>query len=203
MFVKVCGVRTEADVASAVAAGADAVGFVLSESVRQVDVDVARRLVAEVPPNVLSVAVCGGVTVRAVRRMALAAGVTAVQLHGQYSRAAFAEFNGLPIQLIRATALDAATDVTVGSYGEDMLLLDSPVAGSGQRWNLSMLEGSRPEGRWILAGGLTPENVTMAITAARPWGVDVSSGVESSRGVKDHGRIREFVSVTRDASAPT
>ena len=88
----------------------------------------------------------------------------------------------------------------VGAYGEDMLLLDSPVAGSGQRWDLSLLEGARPRGHWLLAGGLTAENVAGAIDAARPWGVDVSSGVESSRGVKDHDRIREFVSAARTAS---
>ncbi|MFD1047377.1 phosphoribosylanthranilate isomerase, partial [Kibdelosporangium lantanae] len=129
-------------------------------------------------------------------RIAREAGLDAVQLHGDYPREAFAELSGLDLQLIRATPLTADTDVTVGGYGEDMLLLDSPTAGSGETWDLSAL-GHSPEGRWILAGGLTPENVGKAIAAVRPWGVDVSSGVESSRGVKDHGLIHEFVAAAR------
>lgn len=201
MFVKVCGLRTEADVATAVSAGADALGFVFGESVRRVEAGLARRLVAGVPEHVLSVGVFGGVAVPDVRRMALESGVGAVQLHGHYPRAAFEELATLPVRLVRATTLTTGTDVRVGAYGEELLLLDSPVAGSGERWDLSMLDGARPRGRWMLAGGLTPDNVATAIAAARPWGVDVSSGVESRRGVKDHGRIREFVRAAREAPA--
>jgi phosphoribosylanthranilate isomerase len=197
MFVKVCGVRTGVDVATAVSAGADAIGFVFAESVRRIEVDVARRLVAEVPPHVLTVGVFSGVSATEARRIALEAGVTAVQLHGLYPRVAFEELAGYPFRLVRATTLAADTDVRTGAYGEDMLLLDSPVAGSGVRWDLSRLDRVRPQGHWLLAGGLTPANVAAAIDAARPWGVDVSSGVESSRGVKDPGLIREFVSAAR------
>jgi phosphoribosylanthranilate isomerase len=197
MFVKVCGLRTPGDVAAAVGAGADAVGFVLTDSARRIDADVARRLVAEVPPHILSVGVFRGVAAREAGRVALAAGVGAVQLHGRYPRAAFAELAGLPVRLVRATTLDTDTEVRAGAYGEDMLLLDSPVAGSGEQWDLSLLDRMRPRGNWLLAGGLTPDNVTGAIALGRPWGVDVSSGVESSRGVKDHARIREFVSAVR------
>lgn len=200
MFVKVCGLRTRADVATAVAAGADAVGFVFAESVRRVEVEVARQLVADIPPGVLTVGVFSGAGAAEAKRIAVEAGVGAVQLHGDYPRAAFEELAGLPVRLMRATTLRPDTDVRVGAYGEDMLLLDSPVAGSGERWDLSVLEGARPRGNWLLAGGLTPGNVGDAIAAARPWGVDVSSGVESSRGVKDPGLIREFVAAARAAS---
>ena len=199
MYVKLCGLRTEADVATAVSAGADAVGFVLSRSARQVDVETARRLVAEVPAHVLTVGVFAGVEPAQVGQLATAAGVGAVQLHGDYPRAAFDELSTLPFQLLRATALTADTDIRVGAYGEDLLLLDSPVAGSGEQWDLAVLDGARPEGRWLLAGGLGMDNVAAAIAQARPWGVDVSSGIESSRGVKDHGRMREFVAAARQA----
>jgi phosphoribosylanthranilate isomerase len=202
MFVKICGLRTEADVAVAVSAGADAVGFVLTESIRRVDADTARRLAAAVPAHVLTVAVVRGIPAVEAGRLAEKTGVGALQLHGDYPRAAFGELAGLPMRLLRATTLTADTDQRVGAYGEDMLLLDSPFAGSGERWDLGLLEHSRPSGRWILAGGLNPANVTSAVQAARPWGVDVSSGVEFRRGVKDHNLIREFVSVTRTASAP-
>lgn len=203
MFVKVCGVRTEEDVAAAVSAGADAVGFVFAESVRRIDVGVARRLVAEVPPHVLTVGVFSGTAATEAGRLALAAGVDAVQLHGRYPQVAFEELARLAFRLVRATTLTPDTDVRVGAYGEDMLLLDSPIAGSGDRWDLSVLDRARPQGNWLLAGGLTVGNVAAAIDAARPWGVDVSSGVESRRGVKDHGLIREFVSAARAASSPS
>lgn len=200
MFVKVCGIRTEAGITAAAAAGADAIGLVLGESVRHVDVDLARRLVEGIPPEVLAVGVFGGVAVRDVARLAEQAGVGAVQLHGPYPRSAFEQLGGSSVRLLRATTLDGDTDLRVGAYGEEMLLLDSAVAGSGHRWDLALLDRARPQGRWLLAGGLKPDNVAEAIAAARPWGVDVSSGVESRRGVKDHGLIREFVATARGAA---
>ncbi|WP_306358214.1 MULTISPECIES: phosphoribosylanthranilate isomerase [unclassified Nocardia] len=195
MFVKLCGLRTEADVTTAVAAGADAVGFVFTASPRQVSVEVVRRLLREVPPTVLSVGVVHGIPAAEAGALARAAGVDALQLHGGYPRAAFDELSDL--RLLRATSLTADTDVRTGAYGEEWLLLDSPVAGSGERWDLTALTADRPTGRWLLAGGLSPDNVAEAAAVARPWGVDVSSGVESSRGVKDHGRMREFVAAAR------
>ncbi|WP_367128654.1 phosphoribosylanthranilate isomerase [Saccharothrix sp. HUAS TT1] len=199
MYVKLCGLRTAADVATAVDAGADAVGFVLSASARQVDVGTARLLAREVPPHVLSIGVFSGVPAGEVRRLAEESGLGAVQLHGDYPRAAFEEVAAAGVPLVRAVALTAGTDVRVGAYGERMLLLDSPVAGSGRRWDLTALDGARPEGRWLLAGGLGVDNVAEAVARARPWGVDVSSGIESSRGVKDHGLMRAFISAARAA----
>jgi phosphoribosylanthranilate isomerase len=200
MFVKVCGLRTSADVATAVACGADAVGFVLTASPRQVDAACARRLAAGTAGSVLTVGVFAGIGAAGAARLARDAGVDAVQLHGRYPREAFTALAAEGLRLIRATPLDDGTELTVGAYGEEMLLLDSPSAGSGQRWDLGRLGAARPQGRWLLAGGLDPGNVGAAITAARPWGVDVSSGVESARGVKDHGLIRAFVAAARAAT---
>ncbi|MCS7478178.1 phosphoribosylanthranilate isomerase [Umezawaea endophytica] len=196
MYVKLCGLRTEADVAVAVDAGADAVGFVFTPSARQVDLDTAKRLVAAVPPGVLTVGVFAGVPASDAGDLAVAAGVGAVQLHGDYPREAFAELADLPVDLLRATALRADTDLRVGAYGERYLLLDSPIPGSGHRWELDTL-ATRPTGPWLLAGGLDVANVADTITRAQPWGVDVSSGIESSRGVKDHGLMRDFVAAAR------
>lgn len=197
MFVKLCGLRTESDVAVAVETGADAVGFVLTTSPRQIDVDLAGRLVADVPDDVLTVAVVRGITATEAGEMALKTGVRALQLHGDYPKEAFDELADLPFQLVRATALGPDTDVRTGAFGEELLLIDSPVAGSGEQWDITRLREKRPTGRWVLAGGLDPETVGPAISVAGPWGVDVSSGIESSRGVKDHGRMREFVAAAR------
>ncbi|WP_371927729.1 phosphoribosylanthranilate isomerase [Lentzea sp. HUAS12] len=197
--MKLCGLRTESDVTTAVESGADAVGFVLTTSPRQIDVDLASRLVAEVPADVLTVAVVRGITATEAGELALKTGVRALQLHGDYSKEAFDELADLPFGLVRATALGPGTDVRTGAFGEELLLIDSPVAGSGEQWDITRLAGNPPTGRWVLAGGLSPETVADAIGVARPWGVDVSSGIESSRGVKDHGRMREFVAAARSA----
>lgn len=176
-------------------------GFVLTESIRRVDAAVAAALAASVPADVLTVAVVSGIPASEAGQLAMQTGLGAVQLHGDYSPGAFEELATLPVQLVRATALTSGTDVRVGAYGEDILLLDSPIPGSGKRWDLGLLARHRPQGRWLLAGGLYPGNVAAAISAARPWGVDVSSGVESVRGVKDHGLIKAFVSAARAQGA--
>lgn len=193
MFVKICGLSTAQDVAAAVAAGADAIGFVLTESPRRIEPAAARRLAELVPAGVLTVAVFGREPSAEVRRAATAAGVGAVQLHGDHPPAAFAELRDLRLQLIRATSAAAGAAAVCGDFGEDLLILDSPVPGSGEPWDWSELGANPPSGSWMLAGGLAPANVAEAIAVARPWGVDVSSGVEVRRGVKDPALITEFV----------
>lgn len=197
MFVKVCGLKHAADVEGAVDAGADAVGFVLTASARQVQVADVDRLADLVPPGVVIVGVFQGMPAAQVRATVANSRIQVVQLHGGYEPADFAELKDLPVHLIRATSFDADKQVQVGSHGEDYLILDSKHAGSGQAWDWSPLAEMTVAGQWILAGGLAPENVAEAIAAVRPWGVDVSSGVESTRGVKDIGRIRDFVTAAR------
>ncbi|AUG80413.1 phosphoribosylanthranilate isomerase [Kitasatospora sp. MMS16-BH015] len=193
MYVKICGLRTAPDVAAAVAAGADAVGFVFTESPRQVAPELVRELLTEVPEGVLSVGVFREEPAAYVRSAVLASGVGAVQLHGSHPPAAFAELRDVGRKLARATAASVAAGSACGDFGEDLLILDSPVPGSGEPWDWSQLGAEPPTGRWLLAGGLNPGNVAEAIAAARPWGVDVSSGVEARRGVKDPALIAEFV----------
>jgi phosphoribosylanthranilate isomerase len=193
MFVKICGLRTAADVATAVSAGADAIGFLFSPSPRQIDPATARALGAVAGPA-LTVGVFAGIRVAEVRAIAEASGVGAVQLHGDYQKDAFTEVADPAWQLIRAVPY-SAPDLRVGAYGEDMLIVDAPRAGSGETWDYSSVADLT--GQWLLAGGLTPSNVTAATRAATPWGVDVSSGVESSRGIKDHTLIAEFLTAAR------
>ena len=193
MFVKVCGLRTSSDVDVAVSSGADAVGFLFATSPRQVDPATARSLVA-VAGATLTVGVFHRQPVDEVRAIAEATGVGAVQLHGDYRKDAFTALADPRWQLIRAVPF-SAPDLRVGAYGDQFLLIDAPKAGSGESWNYASVAGL--DGQWLLAGGLTPASVAAACSAARPWGVDVSSGVEASRGVKDHGLIRDFVTAAR------
>ncbi len=193
MFVKVCGLRTSADVDVAVSSGADAVGFLFATSPRQVDPATARSLVA-VAGTTLTVGVFHKQPVDEVRAIAEATGVGAVQLHGDYPKDAFTALADPRWQLIRAVPF-SAPDLRVGAYGDQVLLVDAPKGGSGESWDYASVADL--DGQWLLAGGLTPASVAAACSAARPWGVDVSSGVESSRGVKDHGLIRDFVAAAR------
>jgi phosphoribosylanthranilate isomerase len=196
MFVKICGLRTEADVTCAVNEGADAVGFVLAASPRQVTVEDVIRLVPGVPEPVLTVGVFLGTPAAAIGEIVTKTGLGAAQLHGvSYTAQDFAELAGLGVTLIRATSVTGEEHVTVGEYGEDMLILDSQRAGSGEQWAWAGLRGQ--SGRWLLAGGLRPDNVAEAISSVQPWGVDVSSGVEVDRGTKDHGLIGEFMAAVR------
>jgi phosphoribosylanthranilate isomerase len=193
MFVKVCGLRTLEDVDVAVSSGADAVGFLFAASPRQVDPATAREL-AETAGSTLTVGVFHKQPVDEVRAIAEATGIKAIQLHGDYPKDAFTALADPRWQLIRAVPY-SAPDLRVGAYGDHLLLVDAPKGGSGESWDYTSV--ANLDGQWLLAGGLTPDTVSAAIQTSGTWGVDVSSGVEASRGVKDHALIRAFVAAAR------
>ncbi|WNZ13739.1 phosphoribosylanthranilate isomerase [Streptomyces sp. 11x1] len=198
LFIKICGLRTEQDVDTAVEAGADAIGFVFSASPRRVDAATAARLGHRVPEHVLTVGVFRQEPLDDVRSLAAESGIRAIQLHGPDDRAYYDELAADDRTLIRAAAFGDAVP-SCGEFGEDMLLLDAPVPGSGIAWDWASTPLAASGDKWLLAGGLTPENVRDAVAATDPWGVDVSSGVEQRRGVKDPALIREFIKVARSA----
>ncbi|MFI7499212.1 phosphoribosylanthranilate isomerase [Streptomyces sp. NPDC049687] len=198
LFVKICGLKTEQDIDTAVEAGADAIGFVFSASPRRVDAATAARLCRRVPEHVLTVGVFRAEPLDDVRSLATEAGIRAVQLHGPEDRGYYDDLAAGGWTLIRAAAF-GETVPRCGELGEDMLLLDAPVPGSGTAWDWSRKAPAGPAEKWLLAGGLTPDNVRDAVAATHPWGVDVSSGVESSRGVKDPALISAFVKAARMA----
>lgn len=198
MYVKICGLSTVESARVALDAGADAIGLVVSpKSVRNVDPTTAREIAEFVGSAAERVLVVSHLPAAEAALLAIELGVDVVQLHGSYSRHDFAAaLRGFP-RLWRATPLAADTDLDVGAWGEEAILLDSPRAGSGESWDWAAVAERPPRGRWMLAGGLTPDTVTAAIATARPWGVDVSSGVESSPGVKDPRLIREYVAAAK------
>ncbi|CAL9469046.1 N-(5'-phosphoribosyl)anthranilate isomerase [Streptomyces sp. enrichment culture] len=195
LFVKICGLRTARDVDAAVAAGADAVGFVFAPgSPRTIGAAEARELAARVPAGVLTVGVFRGQPVEEVRRLTEESGVRGVQLHGDEGPEFYGALSAEGRTLLRATALRVER---CGEYGEDLLLIDAPDPGSGKPWNWAAQEFTAPRGRWLLAGGLDAANVREAVETTGAWGVDVSSGVESERGVKSPDLIRAFVAAAR------
>ncbi|WP_307835453.1 phosphoribosylanthranilate isomerase [Streptomyces adelaidensis] len=196
LFVKICGLKTEQDVDTAVEAGADAVGFVFSASPRRIDAATAARLSRRVPEHVLTVGVFRDEPLSDVRSLATDSGIRAVQLHGPEDRAYYADLAKGGWTLIRAAAFGDSVP-RCGEFGEDMLLVDAPVPGSGIAWDWTSEPVAAPGDKWLLAGGLSPENVRAAVAATHPWGVDVSSGVEQSRGVKDPALITAFIEAAR------
>jgi phosphoribosylanthranilate isomerase len=193
VFVKICGLREAEHVEVALEGGADAIGLVLTPSPRFVTASAARELVTAIAGRALTVGVFRGESVNEVERLATESGVAAVQLHGEYSRDDVARLASLGVRVIRAVPFTDSDD----ALGAELLLVDAPRAGSGEEWDYSVMAERSIPGRWLLAGGLTPANVAAAVSAAAPWGVDVSSGVESSRGQKDSALIADFLAAAK------
>ena len=205
LWVKICGLSTPEAVETAVDAGADAVGFVLAPgSPRTVDAALAASLVGAAREaahrsgqEIETVAVVRGQSLEEIARLAREAGVDTVQLHGDEPDAVADSLRDAGFRVIRALAAGEYTRRTAAGWSSpDRLLLDAAVPGSGARFSEDELD-SAPSGFWALAGGLSPENVASAVTALKPSGVDVSSGVESSRGVKDVRLIKAFIAAAR------
>lgn len=202
--VKFCGLTRPGDVRFAGEIGVDAVGFVFAQdSPRQLDLDQARWLRQALPPMVALVALFRDGGVELIRRVVDEIAPAMLQFHGDEDEALCRSF-GLPY--LRAIAMDApleAAQAAVTRYpSAAAFLLDGHApgqpGGGGRRFDWSRPPQTR--GRpWVLAGGLTPDNIDEAIRAARPWGVDVSSGIESAPGIKDGEKMRRFLQEVRSA----
>lgn len=202
---KVCGLTREADVNAAVDAGADAVGFIV-----KVDVDThrelaparAEELIESVPPFVTSVLVTMPDTAAEAVTLAELVGADAVQTHGlspDDCTIAAMDFHG---PVVAAVSTEEVADY---AHAADALLVDTPSAegggGTGRThdWDATRNAIEGLDTPVILAGGLTPENVTEAIETVDPFAVDVASGVEAADGTKDHDAVRAFVARAQEA----
>jgi phosphoribosylanthranilate isomerase len=194
-FIKICGLQTADDVAAAVAAGTDAVGFVFAPSVRRVTPRAAARAVATAP-----------------------AGITRVAVMRHPTNAEWLEvLDGFGPDVLQTDAEDlAALDVPDSTriwpvyreggaeppaQADRTWLYEGPASGSGQAVDWTRAARLAGLGRMVLAGGLQPGNVGAAIATVRPWGVDVSSGVESAPGRKDPALISRFIKAARAAES--
>jgi phosphoribosylanthranilate isomerase len=202
--VKICGITSAEDADAAIAAGADALGFVLyRKSPRFVEPTVARHIITGLPPFVLPVGVFVNEEAKVVRDLMDECGLALAQLHGDEPAAycqnlgrpalkalhlkdrdtflALAEFQGRAN--VRGFVIDAFSDQAYGGTGQTV------------DWTLAA-EAAR-SARILLAGGLTPANVAEAVRLVRPYGVDVSSGVEERPGKKDPAKVRAFIAAAR------
>ena len=201
--IKICGITREQDALAAAHCGANAVGFVFyAKSLRAVTPARAAALMRVLPPFVTSVALFVDADVAAVKHTMAMARADLLQFHGDESPAYCRQF-GVPY----LKALRVRPGVDLLQYARDYhdakaLLLDAYVegtpGGTGATFDWALIPKNLPL-PVVLSGGLTPENVTAAIKAVRPWAVDVSSGVESARGIKDAAKIAAFVTGVRNA----
>jgi phosphoribosylanthranilate isomerase len=200
MLIKICGITRPEDAQAAVEAGASAIGFIFwPKSPRFIDPFRARTIAAALPPFVTPVGVFVNQPAAYVNGVASLVRLGAVQLHGDES-IEYAEAIASPV--IRAMRVG---DTRIDFWpAKAMVLLDAddPVrrGGTGQTIDWAAAAGIAARRKILLAGGLTPENVADAIARVRPFGIDVSSGVERAPGIKDHQRLRALFEAIHDTS---
>jgi phosphoribosylanthranilate isomerase len=201
--VKMCGVVRLEDALIGVELGVDAFGFnFVAESPRRVTPEQARDLIAVLPPFTTKVGVFADERPRVMEATALVAGLNCLQLHGEEPPEVCAAI-GLPWYKAHRVGRDFQPD-QVMRYRSGTFLLDSAVpgrkGGTGTSFDWTVARQASAYGRVILAGGLNPDNVDQAIATARPYAVDVNSGVETAPGRKDRRLLMEFMERVRRAA---
>ncbi len=201
-LLKVCGITREEDAFTACELGYGAVGFVFAPSPRRVSPERALEICSSLPPSILRVGVFSGEKHEVIRNIVDLCGLDLVQLHGGEGPGAVRSFGGRAIAALRPRSpgdLERIADYR----GVFAVLLDTwdPVlsGGTGKTcdWELAALAAR--SSRVILAGGLNPANVGDAVRKVRPFGVDISSGVEASPGIKDRALLRDFARAAVEA----
>ncbi|MCH4168745.1 MAG: phosphoribosylanthranilate isomerase [Streptococcaceae bacterium] len=202
MWIKICGLSTEAAVKMAVEAGATHVGFVFAPSKRQVTIAEASKLAQFVPPTVKKVGLFVNAPLSEVESTVKQVGLDMVQLHGDES---IDYIQQLSIPVIKAIQIkNGKFPENFHDYIGNIILLDAPAGqfagGSGQSFDWQSIDLSRLEGfQYFVAGGLNSNNVAEAISIFSPNGVDVSSGVETGKQ-KDLNKIQEFIRKARETN---
>lgn len=203
--VKICGIRTEADAAMAAEAGADAIGMIFAAGARrQIDAAQARRIAAALPPFVTKVGVFVNEPLDRVRALVDTIRLDAVQLHGDETPEDCATVREWGMTVIRAIQVAGPLDVaSLRTLPVDAVLLDTYRAGvrggTGETFDWAHAVPLAAVMPVILSGGLRPEFVGDGVRMVRPYGVDVSSGVESENGRKDPAKVQAFIAAARAA----
>lgn len=194
MLIKICGMRHAASIEAAVKAGADALGFVFAESVRQVTARQAALLASRIPQRVLRVAVMRNPDVELWREVETIFCPDVLQ-----TDAADFDYLEVPPGIARWPVLREGSAGNLAAL-PDTFVYEGQASGRGEAVDWAVAAGLARKGRMILGGGLTPENVAEAIRIVAPYGVDVSSAVETSPGVKDPALIERFIQAARDTA---
>ena len=201
VVVKICGITNAADGIAAAESGADILGFVFCEaSPRFIKVQAAAKIIRQLPPFIVKAGVFVDAPSDLVVRAIGESGLNLLQFHGNETPEYCAQFGLMSMKAFRIR--DQASLEHLKEYSTEAWLLVSyapdRVGGTGEKFNWDLAREARSLGRPIfLAGGLTPLNVAQAIEHVRPYGVDVSSGVEAVPGKKDHAKVRDFIAAAK------
>jgi phosphoribosylanthranilate isomerase len=199
--VKICGITNLPDAKSATEAGADVLGFVFyDKSPRFISCEDAAGITRELPPFIIKAGVFVDAPEDEVVRAVRECGLNLLQFHGEETPDYCLQFGIMSMKAFRVR--NAASLQALRDYATDAWLLDAytpeKLGGTGEAFNWELAREAQSWGRPIfLAGGLTPENVAEAILRARPYAVDVSSGVEAAPGRKDPARIKAFIQAAK------
>lgn len=185
--IKICSLSTQEAIATAVEEGADYIGFVFAPSKRQVSIETAHLLARTIPDHIQKVGVFVSPSLEELRTAVVKVPLDLVQIHGLVDETIFPEL-GVPV----IWALQVTLGQPIPESQADYFLFDAPVAGSGQVFDWSSLDTDRLTKPFFIAGGLTADNVSAAKSHFNPYGLDVSSGVETD-GQKDPEKIRQFI----------
>ena len=201
--VKICGMTQLKDALFAAEQGADAVGFIFyKKSPRAVTMKMVREIISKLPPLVDTVGVFVNETAERVNKIADYCGLDLVQLHGEESPAFCRKIHRRVIKACRVKDLKSIKQLE--KYPASGFLLDTFSenlhGGTGKTFDWNLALPAKKIGPVILAGGLTPRNIRQAVSQVRPYGVDVSSGVEKSPGIKDLEKVRAFLKNIRSGS---
>jgi len=201
--VKICGITSVADAEAAVAAGADSIGLMFYPgSPRHIPLEKAQEISRSVPPHIMRTGVFANPHPSDVFAAIQTCQLNLLQFHGEETPEFCLQFGMMTMKAFRVR--DADSLPALSEYRTDAFLLDSHVAGkpggTGETFNWDLAVEAKKFGKPIfLAGGLTPQNVAEAVRKVKPFGVDVSSGVEQSPGKKDAKKMQDFVAAVRGA----
>lgn len=201
--IKICGTTNLVDALVAVEAGADALGFIfVPNTPRYLHPDEAAKIIEELPPFITTVGLFVNAEQHEIHTVANTCSLDAIQLHGEESPELCLSLKRKVIKAFRVK--DEASLSRLCDYHVSACLLDAYVKGSmggtGRVFDWNLAVKATQYGRIILAGGLNPDNIVSAILKVRPYGVDVSSGVEKSPGRKDPAKIKAFIDAVRAAA---
>ncbi len=201
--VKICGITNLDDAMAAVDFGADALGFVFFRgSPRYISPHRAQSIIRNLPPFISDVGVFVNENPEEIEKIVNLTGIDIVQLHGNEAPE-MCDISRRVIKAIRVKSLESLDPLIhykdkVSAFLLDTFSPDIP-GGTGQIFNWDVASDAKQFGRIILAGGLTPDNIIEAVRRVRPYGVDVSSGIELAKGKKDHRKMKLFIERAKGA----
>jgi len=202
--IKICGITNVEDARVAAQLGADALGFIFAPSPRQIVAKRAREIIGLLPPMVQTVGVFVDEDPEKVAHLATYCRLDLLQFHGSESPGYCGSFDRRVIKVVRVRSQQDFKGLLEYSQVVAALLLDTYVAhkhgGTGITFDWNLASRAKKYGRIILAGGLNPDNVADAVSMVRPYAVDASSGLEQSPGVKDHGKMLQFIERVHQAA---